>query len=86
MTVIGIKLMDDEASTRVAYKKDGKVFVRKGTDNFSVGAPLQGASEHLFSRFGYRRVENGPVFRDGTEIKENIHRFGMGRGGTAVYS
>ena len=86
MEVIGIKFMDDDASTRIAYRKNGSVYVRKGTDGFSVGSPLHGASEHLFTRFGYRRVENGPVFRDSSEIKENVHRFGIGRGGTAVYS
>lgn len=86
MEVIGVKLTDDPTSNKIAYRKRGKVYVRSGADGYKVGSPLQGASDHLFSKFGYRRVDNAPQFRDGAEMAENAHRFELGRGGKATYS
>lgn len=86
MRVVGVKLTDDPTSTKIAYTKCGNLFVRSGSDGFRTGSPMQGASDHLFSRFGYKKVDKGPEFRDAKEMSENAHRFYLGKNGVAMYS
>ena len=85
MHVLGVKLTTDPTSNKIAYIRDGKTFVRSGSDDYKVGTPLQGASDHLFTRFGYRKVDASVVFRDGEEMRENASRFAPAPKGKAIY-
>jgi len=85
MYVKAIKLTDDPHSTKVAYEKNGKLYVRSGNNKFSKGIPSPVPLSTLYTIWGFRKVTDAPYFYDGQELWENIQRFQMTRDGTVKY-
>lgn len=84
MIVVAIKLTGDIDSMKIVYERNGRLFVRSGSDGFSVGKPLQSPLRGL-GKWGFKLVEPNPEFRDAEEIIDNLDRFSMKNDGTIQY-
>lgn len=85
MKVLAIKLTEDVESTKVAYVKNGKYFIRNGQDGFKKGV-LSPVSIESLKRYGFRLVDTPPEFETGEDINSNIHRFSLNTSGSIEYS
>lgn len=86
MKIIGIKMTEDSASTKIMYIKDNKIYVRSGADDFTTGRPLQGSYTHLMDRFGYREVINPPIVNSAEEMANAVSKFQPKNRGRAQYT
>lgn len=84
MVVVAIKLTKDIDSIKVAYEKNGRLFIRSGADGFVVGQRCQSPLRGL-DKWGFKTVEPNPEFRDAEEIIDNLDRFSMKADGTVQY-
>jgi hypothetical protein len=84
MIVVAIKLTKDIDSIKIAYEKNGRLFIRSGADGFVVGQPCQSPLRGL-GKWGFKTVEPNPEFRDSEEIIDNLDRFSMKSDGTVQY-
>lgn len=85
MRVEAVKITDDQSSFKIAYEKNGKYFVRSGEDNFSVGNKVHSNIESLW-KWGFRKVENPPNFRDSDEMLQNYNKFQLKSDGSVTYT
>ena len=86
MYIKAIKITKDVKSIKIAYERDGKLYVRSGKDNFKKGVAVQGKAESLMATWGFRKVTDSPYFYDGQEILENISKFEMNNKGEISYN
>lgn len=86
LEVVAIKISQFPESTRVIYRKRGKLYIRTGEDGFLRGKPLQSTIEGACYKWGFYKVENPPTFRDGQELMDNIGRFNLKFNGLVTYS
>jgi len=84
MEVKAIHLSDDPYSVRVAYEKNGKLYIRDGKDGFKVGTPVQADIASL-GKWGFYEVKPNPRFHDRTEIINNLDKFQMDGKGLVTY-
>ncbi len=84
MLVKAIKLTDDVESIKIAYEKNGKLYIRSGTDGFEKGQPAQGDLSSL-GKWGFRKVESGPELRDSDEIIDSLDKFSMNSSGIVKF-
>jgi hypothetical protein len=85
MRIVAAKLTEDRDSIRLAYEKNGKLFVRSGADDFKVGTPLTISVDNLY-KWGYRKIINPPQFIDAGDVLNNIDKFELKTDGSVVYS
>lgn len=82
MIVHGVKLTNDISSRKVLYEKNGKFFIRNGTDRFKRGKPTTRSYSSYFTQSGYRKMKEPlPAFRDSEEMLEGVTKFIMSEGG-----
>jgi len=86
MKVLAIKMSGDPHSMRVVYEKDGKTFMRTGEDGFESGRPLKAPLPALLNKWGFRKVDNPPEFRDSEELVDGLTGFELKNSGTVVYN
>ena len=84
MTVKAIKLTQDIESIKIAYEKNGKLYIRNGNDGFSTGHVAQGDLSSL-GKWGFRKVDPYPQFRDSEEIIDNLAKFHLDSSGIVKY-
>lgn len=84
MIIKAIKLTEDIESIKIAYEKNGKLFVRNGGDGFAKGQAAQADLSSL-GKWGFRKVEPNPQFRDAEEIIDNIDKFSLDNSGVVKY-
>lgn len=85
MIVKAIKLTKDPISTKIVYEKNGTLYIRDGSTGFAKGRKVSAPLRSLLSKWGFREVENGPIFRNGEEISQSLHRFEMGENGRVSF-
>jgi hypothetical protein len=84
MTIMAMKLTDDIDSIKIAYEKNGQLFVRNGSDGFANGTKAQTDLSGL-GKWGFRKVEPNPQFRDAEEIIDAIDKFHLDNNGVIKY-
>lgn len=85
MTVKAIRLTEDIESIKVAYEKNGNLYVRNGNDGFKHGKKAQTNFASL-GKWGFRKVEEPcPQFRDADELIDALDKFQMDSKGTVKY-
>lgn len=84
MKVVAIKMTKDIESIKIAYEKNGRLFIRSGADGFMLGKPCQSPLRGL-GKWGFKTVEPNPEFRDSEEIIDNLDRFSMKSDGSIQY-
>lgn len=82
--VKAIKLTDDVESIKVAYEKDGNLFIRDGKDGFSKGHKAQADLSSL-GKWGFRKVEGTAQFRDAEELIDMLDKFHLDSSGVVKY-
>jgi hypothetical protein len=85
MQVVAVKLSKEPISIKVAYQKEGKLYIRTGEDGFTHGKPANAPLNSLLNKWGFRRVGNPPEFRDAEELIDGITGFGLQQDGTIKY-
>lgn len=86
MIVHGGILTKDKKSRRLVYEKNGKFFIRSGTDKCQVGIPLPTSYKTLFTQYGFRGIEgNPPAFIDANDMWENLDKFHLTSDGKIRY-
>jgi hypothetical protein len=84
MIIKAMKLTEDIDSIKIAYEKNGKLWVRSGKDGFSNGTPVQSDFSSL-GKWGFRKVDPNPQFRDAEEIIDNLDKFQLDNNGVIRY-
>jgi hypothetical protein len=84
MVVKAMKLTEDIESIKIAYEKDGKLWVRNGNDGFKNGVRAQADLPSL-GKWGFRKVDPNPTFRDADEIIDNLDKFQLDNTGVVKY-
>jgi hypothetical protein len=84
MIVKAIKLTEDIESIKIAYEKHGKLYIRNGNDGFTTGNATQGDLSSL-GKWGFRKVDPNPQFRDAEEIIDNLDKFSLDNTGVVKY-
>ena len=79
-----MKLTEDVDSIKVAYLKNGNLYVRSGKDGFAKGVKAQTDLSGL-GKWGFRKVEPSPDFRDAEELINHLDRFGLDSSGVIKY-
>lgn len=85
MKVVAVKITEDVASFKLAYEKNGKIFVRSGEDQFTIGTRVHGSYSSLW-KWGFRKVDNPPILRDSEELNQNYMKFQMKSDGSISYT
>lgn len=75
MVVIGAKLSKDVRSTKVAYAKGDKIFIRSGRDKFREGRIIQTTQAGLYGKWGFRKMESNFEVQDGEEMYNRAKEF-----------
>ena len=86
MRVVGVKLTQDPHSTKVAYYKGDKLYIRTGKDNFRVGNEVTHDKVSLYTKWGFRKVDNPPILMDAQGIIDNLPKFHLSQSGSITYS
>lgn len=86
MKVVAIKLDSEPISIKVLYEKAGRLYIRTGKDGFASGKPAPAPITALVNKWGFRKIENPPEFRDAEEIIDSITRFALHNNGKVHYS
>lgn len=85
MTVQAIKLTDDIESIKVVYEKNGKLYVRNGSDGFAKGI-ISRTGLSALGKWGFYKVEEPyPQFRDAEELINGLDKFQMDSQGKVKY-
>lgn len=84
MKVVAVKITQDKSSFKVAYEKNHKVYVRDGGHYFKIGKQAHDGYNSLW-KWGFRKVENPPTFRDAQDIQDNYEAFQMKADGSITY-
>lgn len=80
-----MKMTSDIESIKVAYEKNGKMYVRNGGDGFATGQPLNAPIKSL-GKVGFSYVEPNPVFKNADELIDNLGRFHVKDNGGISYT
>lgn len=80
-----MKLSKNPRLTKVAYEKNGNIYVRSGEDGFKYGRKLTVPVSTLWLMWGYRPTEDVPYFLDGEEIEQNLNKFQLTSKGKIKY-
>jgi hypothetical protein len=86
MKVVGAKLSDDTTSCKFIYEKGDKMYIRTGEDDFIKGLPLQTTLDGACYKWGFYKVENPPVFRDGQELMDSVDNFALTNKRTVTFN
>jgi hypothetical protein len=86
MKIVAIRMSKEPISVKVLYEKNGLLYVRTGDDGFTKGQPTRAPMSSLINKWGFRKVENPPEFRDSDELIDNITAFEMLPSGKVRYS
>lgn len=85
MKIVAMKLTDDIDSIKVAYYKNGTLYVRDGDDGFENGTKAITDLSGL-GKWGFRKVdEPQPEFRDAEELIDHLDKFTMDNNGIIKY-
>ncbi len=84
MKIVAMKLTSDPDSIKVAYEKNGVLYVRSGKDGFHTGTKAQSDFRSL-GKWGFRKVDPNPEFRDAEELIDNLDKFSLDNKGVIRY-
>lgn len=85
MLVLAMKLTDDPDSTKIIYEKDAKLYIRSGEDGFKIGKAVQTSLKSILNKWGFRKIDNPPEFKDAGELVDNLSNFSLGSNGMILY-
>lgn len=85
MKVIAAKLTEDMYSSKIAYEKNNSVYIRTGRDGFKIGIPYEGAITSLFTKWGFRKVDNPPDLKSSQDIVDSMDKFQIRTDGVIQY-
>jgi len=75
MRILAIKMSIDPKSCKVAYSKDGILYIRNGSDDFAVGVKCEFRTKSLVDKWGFSEIKNPPDMKNGKQILRNLNKF-----------
>jgi hypothetical protein len=86
MLILAMKLTTDIHSIKIVYEKKENLYMRSGDDGFKNGKVVQTNLKAIIDKWGFRKIDNPPEFKDADELLDNLDKFSVSNNGMITYS